>query len=404
MNSKKSRSGRRDFIKKGIAGLAGAAILPSVASAAKGVDKEEKKRKLVKRTLGRTGISLPVISIGAQAEDPAIYKAALDAGLVLFDTANTYGNGQHEQMLAEIVKDRPRDSYIIMTKVYQPMDQKTGHYKESVTSESFVTAFEASLQRLGVEYVDILHGHAVAKREAVMFEPVIEGLEKLKKDGKARFTGVSVHTNEPEVMDAVVEGGFYDVVLTSYNFRQPHAKEMDAAIARAAKAGVGIIAMKTQAGVYWDRERTKMIDMKAALKWVLRNENVHTTIPGFTTFEQLEEDLSVMADMKMTAEEKKALELGSLSGDKGLYCAQCRRCVGQCRSGLEVPALMRSYMYAYGYRNLAKAKETFRASAGQAIACNSCTECTVRCTMGFDIKAKVKDIARLENVPDDFIA
>ena len=110
--------------------------------------------------------------------------------------------------------------------------------------------------------------------------------------------------NEPEVIRAAIASGAYNVVLTAYNFRQPHAAEVEKAIDEAAKAGLGIIAMKTQAGVFWDRERQHPINMKAALKWVLRNENVHTAVPGFTTFEQMEIDLSVMEDSTLTPAEE----------------------------------------------------------------------------------------------------
>lgn len=405
MISKKSDSSRREFMVKGMAGLAGATLLPSIAGAQEKTEEKKKKdRKLIYRTLGRTGIKVPIVSIGAQAQDKAIFGAALDAGLTHFDTANSYGNGQHEVMVGEVIKGRDRESYLISTKVHLPMESKTGQFKKSVTGEAFISTFETSLERLGIEYVDVLHMHAVSVREAVLYEPVLGALQKLKKEGKTRAIGVSTHTNEPEVIDACIESGVLDVVLTSYNFRQPHVKEVKKAIARAAKAGLGIVAMKTQAGVYWDRERTKQIDMKAALKWVLSDENVHTAIPGFTTFEQLEDDISVMEDLKLTKEEKKALELGALEGMHGLYCSQCGRCVDQCRNHHDVPAMMRSYMYAYGYRNLAKAKDTMRQAIEDGIRCSDCGSCTVDCTMGFNVREKISDIARLQDVPDDFLA
>lgn len=79
--------------------------------------------------------------------------------------------------------------------------------------------------------------------------------------------------------------------------RQKNKGEIGQAMARAAKAGIGIVAMKTQAGVYWDKERQEPINMKAALKWALQNENVHTSIPGFTAFDQMELDLTVMENL-----------------------------------------------------------------------------------------------------------
>ncbi len=411
MSDRDIKTGRREFLRMGIAGLAGAALAPSILSAREKTAEQEgeaatkaPERKFIYRTLGKTGMKMPIVSIGAQAQDAGIFKAALDAGLTHFDTAENYGGGQHETMIGEVVKGRPRDSFVITTKVYQPMDQKTGLFRSSVTAEGIVAVVEGSLQRLGVDYVDVLEMHAVSKREAVLFEPFLNALVRLKKEGKTRFIGASVHTNEPEVIDAVVESKILDVVLTSYNFRQPHLAQVQASIDRAAKAGIGIVAMKTQAGVYWDRERKNQINMKAALKWALSNENIHTAIPGFTTFEQMNEDISVMEDLSLTAEEKKDLQLGMLKGLEGLYCSQCRKCVDQCKNHIDIPSIMRSFMYAYGYRNFAQAKDTMRPVLAGGIPCENCGACSVRCTMGFDVRNRIGDIARIGQVPDDFLA
>lgn len=83
-----------------------------------------------------------------------------------------------------------------------------------------INSFEASLKRLDLDYVDIYYLLGVAKREAVLHAPFLEVMESLKKSGKARFIGVTVHQNEPEVLYAVVDSKIYDVVLTSYNFRK----------------------------------------------------------------------------------------------------------------------------------------------------------------------------------------
>ena len=107
---------RREFFKKGILGMAGISMLPSIMKgkyAEKKVAKKEKK--IIYRTLGRTGIKVPVISFGSTG--PEITRAALDAGIVYLDTANRYGAGRHEVMLGQILKERPRESFIIATKI-----------------------------------------------------------------------------------------------------------------------------------------------------------------------------------------------------------------------------------------------------------------------------------------------
>jgi predicted aldo/keto reductase-like oxidoreductase len=400
--NKNTDQSRRSFIKKSAAGLAGAAILPSML---KGEEKKESKRKIIYRTLGKTGLKLPVVSMGVMNSDnPNLVKAALDEGIVLVDTAWYYQFGRNEEMIGKVVKDRPRDSVVIATKVWEPRNIKTGLFFENANSGTFIEKFETSLKRLQMDYVDILHLHNVSRKESVTFEPFLNAMKKFKKEGKARFIGVSTHSNEPEVIRAVVDSKEYDVVLTSYNFKQEHRREVEEAIDYAAKAGLGVIAMKTQGGIYWDKEKQFPINMKAALKWVLQNKNVHTTIPGFTAFDQIYLDLSVMEDLTLTPQEKKDLEPPKdVLSKAGFYCQQCEKCLPQCPANLDIPALMRSYMYAYGYRNLACARETLELIDLSSPACSRCSTCSVKCTMGFDIKDRITDIVRLKDVPMEFL-
>jgi predicted aldo/keto reductase-like oxidoreductase len=267
-----------------------------------------------------------------------------------------------------------------------------------------VEKFETSLKRLGLDHVDILYMHSVIKKEAALFEPLLNALVKLKKEGKTKFIGVTTHSNEPEVIRAATDSKVYDVVLTAYNFLQPHLAEVKKEVARATQAGLAVIAMKTQAGVYWDRARTQQINMKAALKFVLQDENILTTIPGFTTFDQLELDLTVMNDLTLTEQEKIDLKLIPKQSRRGLYCIQCGECVAQCRYKLDIPTFMRSYMYAYGYRNYAVARDTFMSAATQEIPCRTCSTCSVACKSKFDVRSKMLDIARIKDVPDEFLA
>ena len=70
---------------------------------------------------------------------------------------------------------------------------------------------------------------------------------------------------------------------------------------------------------------------------------------------------------------------------------------------LDIPTLMRSYMYAYGYRNLHHAQQTVEMVDLSGNTCNQCDECTVNCKAGFNLKSKISDIARLKDVPSDFL-
>jgi aryl-alcohol dehydrogenase-like predicted oxidoreductase len=339
------------------------------------------------------------------ADNPNLVKAALDSGIMMLDTAHGYQKGRNEEMIGKAVKDYQRDSFVIATKVGHPTDRKTGLYPADTTPSRFLDEFDISLKRLQMDYVDILYIHGPWVRETVFFEPVMKALEEAKKDGKARFVGLTTHRNEEEMIKCAIESKFYDVVLTAYNFRHKNRNGIREAIAQASAAGIGIVAMKTQAGVYWDREKQDPINMKAALKWALQEEGVHTSIPGFTTFDQLSLDLSVMEDITLTPEEIKELKLETKTAPNGLYCQQCGECTSQCPENLDIPTLMRSYMYAYGYKNLFEARSTLMDAGLPVLPCSSpsCSTCAVNCTMGFDVKEKILDIARLRSVSEDFL-
>jgi len=401
------RLGRRSFLKTGINGLAGATLLHPALKSAEATTSagNGEPNTFICRKLGNTGVRLPVISMGVMnADNPNLVAAALDAGIIHLDTAHGYQKGKNEEMIGQVIRNRKRDSFFIATKVgYPAKDRNSGIFFPDTTERTFQREFDISLKRLGLDYVDVLYIHSIWVRESVFFEPAMRFLDRAKKEGKVRFSGLTTHRNEHEVIDAVTESEFYDVVLTAYNFRKKNRTEIQTAIAKAARKGIGIVAMKTQAGVYWDKERQEKIDMRAALKWAIRNKNVHTVIPGFTTFDQLNEDLTVMGNLNLTPEERKNLRLDEPQTLSGLYCQQCDACRAQCPHSVEIPTFMRSYMYAYGYRNLRLAQETLKSAELASLPCYDCRQCSVDCTMGFDVRSKILDIARLENVPSEFL-
>ncbi len=399
------KGSRRDFLKSGLA-LMAAAAMPSCSSskeneAVSESNKQVKTYKIVERTLGRTGIELPIISMGDGGMEKAIYRAALDAGIRHFDTDATYRDGIHEKLIGEIIKEYPRESMIVCTKVGIPSLSKPGADPDGIRGEELLKPLEGSWKRLGVEYLDILYLHSISSAAAASYSPVLETLQKLKEKGRTRSLGISVHGYEPDVMRAAVDCGVYDVIMVSYNFKQRHADAIKKAIAHAAAAGLGIVAMKTQAGAFLDRERTKPVNHRAAIKWVLSDTNVHTAIPAIKNVEELDMYMSVMSDLRLTPDEEE--DLASARIENGLYCQQCQRCVPQCPHAAPIPLYMRAFMYAYGYGDPGKAKKTISETVSAGPPCRRCSTCGVACAMGFDVRARIMDVARVLNIPDDFL-
>jgi predicted aldo/keto reductase-like oxidoreductase len=396
MMREKTKLNRRHFIKSTLAGTTGIFLSPLLRA-------EQNKtngKKILYRDLGKTGIRLPVISMGMMnCSDAKLLRAALDSGVAHIDTAHAYYNGKNEELIGKVMADYPRDSIVVATKILgNNKDKKTWLYTAKTSEDEFIKMFEISLKRLGLDYVDILYLHDERYREATLFEPLLNALSKIKNQGKARFVGVSTHSNEPEVIHAVIDSKFYDVVLTAYNHKQDHYKEMREATTKAAKAGIGIIAMKPIPGGY-ELEKEK-INATAALKWVLQNPNVTTVIPGISNFSQLEMDLSVMKDLTLNEKEQKDLEMSALR--PGIYCQGCQKCLKECKDNLPVPDLMRAYMYAFGYRNVSAAQDLLQSLKLNDTPCANCEVCTVNCTKGFHVANRIEDLDCIQEEPDKY--
>jgi predicted aldo/keto reductase-like oxidoreductase len=397
---------RREFLKSSTAGLGAFLVLPGGEQKAGRtlLAQQRDPAKYPTRVLGRTGLRLPVITMGVMNSDnPSLIKAALDAGLKHLDTAHAYMRGKNEEVIGEVLKGRPRDSFFITTKVGLARNETTGRYEEGATEEAFLSRLDISLKRLGLDYVDILHNHGVWTKEQVLYEPIMNAMAKAKKAGKVRFSGISTHRNEPETIQAAIDSKFYDVVATAFTFRQKHQEEMKKAVASAAEAGLGVIGMKAMGGSprsNYGRDRQPE-DAAAALKWVFQNPHVDMVIAGFTAFDELEMDLKIMEDMRMTRPEK--ARLNHMLSTAGLYCQGCDKCLNACRQKLPIPELMRAYMYLYGSRNLGAAQDLVSSLRLPARVCGDCAACPVQCVSGFPVSSRIRDVARIREVPPEFL-
>jgi len=393
---------RRRFLRSASIGVLGAGLFGNKGFATTIEDQNnELPVKLVFRTLGKTGIKVPVIGMGILTSgSPALMKAALDAGITHFDsTAGQPQQIRNEEMIGEVLKGQSRDSFIYGTKIHLPRDYKTGLYEKTATEEEFTGNLDTALKRLQMDYVDILYHHMVSRRESAFYEPVMKAMEKAKKAGKARFLGMTCHSNVPEAVQAAADSNFYEVIMASYNPRQINLLQVKEAIANAAKAGLGVVAIKVIRGDI--EEGQKPINPGASLKWVLQDTNVHATIPGFSNFEEMNTDLSVMEDLSLTNAEMN--DLKREDSYSGLFCQGCGQCLQLCNAGLPIPDLMRAYMYVYGYRQPVLAHSLLTSLKLPPKVCNDCSSCKVVCKNGWKVSEKICDIVRLRDIPSGFL-
>ena len=146
------------------------------------------------RQLGDSDLQVSAIALGSwltygvgveRETTEACTRAAFDAGVTFFDTANVYGRGAAESAWGEILAGYPRDSYVLATKVYFPMSARD----RGLSRGQILKQIDASLERLRVDYVDLYQCHRYD--DDVELEETMGALTEVVEAGKARYIGFS---------------------------------------------------------------------------------------------------------------------------------------------------------------------------------------------------------------------
>jgi aryl-alcohol dehydrogenase-like predicted oxidoreductase len=197
------------------------------------------------RELGRTGISVSTISFGAWAigsswgpvddnDSLEALHAAIDAGVNFIDTADVYGDGHSERLIARLKKERPRETIWVATKAGRRLPSQT---PEGYTRENLTAWIDRSLQNLGTDTLDLLQLHC--PHPAVYDRPDVFGiLDDLQRAGKIRHYGVSVET----VAEAEKAIRYPNVQTVQIIFNMFRMKPAETFFADAKARRVGILA------------------------------------------------------------------------------------------------------------------------------------------------------------------
>jgi aryl-alcohol dehydrogenase-like predicted oxidoreductase len=196
------------------------------------------------RVLGKTGATISEIGFGAwqiggswgdvsEADGKRALNAALDAGVTFVDTADVYGDGRSEKIIAAVLKERGGDKPFVATKAGRRLSP---HATEGYTGENIEAFIDRSLSNLGVETLDLVQLHCPPTE--VYYRPELFGaLDRLVAKGKIRHYGVSVEKVE-EALKAIEYPGVATVQIIYNIFRQrPH----ELFFAEAQKKNVGVI-------------------------------------------------------------------------------------------------------------------------------------------------------------------
>ena len=341
----------------------------------------ENKPGLQYRTLGKTGLKVTTVSMGVMnCSDPAVLFRAYDLGVNFYDTADCYMKGRNEEMVGKVFEGK-RQKVFIQTKVHDHDEKKM---RASV---------ERSLRRLRTDYIDVLVWHGHSKPHEVSDPGLFEFMSKMKKEGKIRFSGFSAHSRMASLLREAAKSNLHDVALVSYNFTR--SKDLKEAVALAAQSGIGIVAMKTQAGGYKKEKMGGLNPHQAALKYILRDQNVSAAVPGVTTIEQIEECAAVMGTSLSKGDLDKLKQYQSFL--QGRICTMCGGCIGECQYGVPYGDLLRVVMYREGYEDGSLARESLEGITKQNLQpCTECSSCSVVCRRGLDIRAQIQRIQSSE--------
>jgi len=428
---------RRNFIKIGSLAIGGSVLAET------GVSKAEEKKnghKISFRRLGRTGFMASDVGVGTVGlKEANVIRYAYDKGINYFDTAESYGGGESERKIGEVMKYMKRDKIFITSKL---------HISEKETEESIIERFEKSLKRMQTDYIDCLYMHSVKKVSRLDHKAFHSATDKLKAEGKLRFIGLSSHGSSnkkddsiEKVMVAAAKDGRFDVVLFVYNFLN---KDEGKRILDACKEhDVGTTAMKISPGYVevglfdadnpsesqikeiekhmkrgrsreeaekrykkWAKSQQEEIAQykpffekyniktneqlrEATVQWVLNSQKMDVTLVTMTDFDLVDKVVSLSGTKLSYGNAEFLKDYEKYLGSQ--YCRHgCDECFDACPHDVPVSKIMRySYYYSMQGREKLAMEKYSRLGERQATNCMDCdAPCLSACS--YNVNAQLQ--------------
>ncbi len=355
-----------------------------------------------RRPFGKTGLETSLLGFGGfhlleipAREGEALLDRYLDAGGNYVETAASYGSGESELKVGQVIKRR-RHECILTTKTQERSRQ------------GCLDSLDRSLRHLQTDHVDLLLMHAVgtmADLDKILGpDGAMEGVRQAQQAGKVRYVGLSMH-GQPDTLIEALRRYPFDAVMTTVNYydRFNFPEIEGTLLPLAEEKGTAVILMKPVAdGFLWR-------SAESAFRYAM-SQPVSVVVAGINTPEMLEQDLQWAETFQpMTEDEKERLyaeapELGNY------VCRQCGRCQ-PCPNGIDIPAVFRLEGYYdrqmrdglvrdpaefalrdrlrfwFGGQNTAR--DRYAQLAVKADQCDSCGACSSRCPYGIDIPRKL---------------
>jgi aryl-alcohol dehydrogenase-like predicted oxidoreductase len=388
MTEERDKIGRRSFLKT-VGAVGVASILASTDTlGAEGEGRQAKEQKsefplvsaeraaagqVPRRKLGKTGVEVSCLALGTifdVMENQTVLRNAVKWGVTYWDTAPDYAGPNSELGIGKFIAANPdiRKKLFISTKA-----------SDAVTIEDVEKALQASLKRLNTDYIDLYHvmdrvvgegyaGHGLSD-PGQLTDDLKEWVKSAKKRKLIKFFGFPTHQNIPECLTAAAKLDWIDVVMFIYNFRLMQDPKMAAAIDACHKAGIGLVAMKTQARRIISDEDKKLTDHfmqrgftegQAKIKVVLEDKRFSSACVRMENIVVLTENVAASLDKTKLSQADMRVFNEYARQTQSSYCPGCARICSSLLPGVPcVSDIMRYLMYHNSYGDQARARQLF---------------------------------------------
>ena len=316
----------------------------------------ERYRRMPYRRCGNSGLKLPAIALGAWEtfggyRGPEIARqcvlGAFNLGINYFDLANNYGYppGQAETVVGKILTELPRDELIISSKAGFLM--WPGPYGQGSSRKSLLASVDQSLQRLGLDYVDIFYSHRHDPETPL--EETLGALDQIVRSGKALYAGLSNYSGNllEESVRLARQFNWAPIVVEQSNYSLLNRRIETDLLPVVQAAGTGVVAFSplaqgflsekyvqgipddSRAAKIWtpeQRERItpvlrnvieKLVELarargqtlpQMAIAWILRKPEITTVLIGASDMQQIAENVNSLEKLQFSSEEVQAID------------------------------------------------------------------------------------------------
>jgi predicted aldo/keto reductase-like oxidoreductase len=360
-----SNVSRRDFVKAlglmGVGSVVGAgSALAQPAAPADAAPAAAKPAKVPTRAFGKTGVQVSMLGLGGifdTISNQLVLKQAMDWGVTYWDTAEGYQNGNSEKGMGMFLEKNPqaRKDMFLVTKSH---------------GGNMTDALNKSLERLKTDYVDAYFMHG----DTGGFSAETKAwAEKAKADKKIHFFGFSTHSNMAKNLQDAAKAGWIDAIMLKYDYTIMQADDMKAAMDAAAKVGIGLTAMKTQARQAIKTETEADLKMgghfiqrgftqyQAKLKILWENPQLSCICSQMPSVTILQANIAAALDKTTLTAQDHRIMREYAEATRSLRCAGCTQFC-ETAPGHEAPIgdVMRCLMYHRSYGDPGLALTVFR--------------------------------------------